>query len=505
MSVTMAKLLALSAWCPLAHAMAGTLVSVPLLPMLDQRGMLPPRSKELPKTSLLRASLSLGAEPTAEVEEAAWDVFTGPLGADALHASRVYFADVELGHPPQRFSVLFDTGSSRLVVPGANCTDPLCVRHLRYQNSTAATGASFSTHYGDGDLDVVPFRDAFCVGGACASDFPVYTVVADRSRSLGAFKYDGILGMAPASGFSFRLHDMVTHVADGANVRGGSPLFALYLSRDERVRRSEATLGGPRPELLAAGAGANEVAWFPLSAPGDHWAFDLKDIKVGGKRLFLCGYGSKDRCRGVLDSGTSQLVASQKLAEKVKGRLGVDMDCGNLQKLPSLSFLAVDGREFTLDPEDYVQRLRPSGGCFAAVSPVTQIEKDVILLGQPFLRRFYSVFDAGVPRRVGLAEAALPAEAAAAEVVAASGSRVRRVEPPTQMKSTLQAESRHKGRRGFDGPWRWENGGRRLVEACSVLLLGLAAVIVASLVFSRQAPLKADTSGIKFVNAYPVE
>lgn len=65
-----------------------------------------------------------------------------------------YYGTIELGNPPQRFDVVFDTGSGTLWVPSARCTTLVCRLHRRY-NSTSSSSAKmtqnlFEIRYGSG-------------------------------------------------------------------------------------------------------------------------------------------------------------------------------------------------------------------------------------------------------------------------------------------------------------------------------------------------------------------
>merc|ERR1719235_1371218 len=77
------------------------------------------------------------------------------------HASE-YFGIVSVGTPPQKFKVVFDTGSGNLLLPSTQCSDKACMKHQRFNasRSSSAVDIGFTaqpdTPVGDdGDRDVI--------------------------------------------------------------------------------------------------------------------------------------------------------------------------------------------------------------------------------------------------------------------------------------------------------------------------------------------------------------
>ncbi|KAJ2809659.1 hypothetical protein GGI24_007171, partial [Coemansia furcata] len=50
-----------------------------------------------------------------------------------------YYGYIGIGSPPQKFSVIFDTGSSNIWVPGEACRSTACVAHRRFDKDRSSS------------------------------------------------------------------------------------------------------------------------------------------------------------------------------------------------------------------------------------------------------------------------------------------------------------------------------------------------------------------------------
>ena len=166
------------------------------------------------------------------------------------YSNAQYYGTVEIGSPPQKFTVIFDTGSSNLWVPKVNCKNCgywfINGGKSKYDDTQSSTftkdGSDFHIQYGDGDV-----RGYFSIDDVTLADDIIvkkqkFAEMADAG-GLGVGyitgKYDGILGL----GFEGLSLGNAPTVFKNAIDQGvvAQEMFAFYLG-DEMD--GELTLGG---------------------------------------------------------------------------------------------------------------------------------------------------------------------------------------------------------------------------------------------------------------------
>jgi hypothetical protein len=106
-----------------------------------------------------------------------------------------YFGEIAIGTPPQKFKVIFDTGSSDLWVPGKDCSSPKCI--VKYDSAKSSTfkrvGANFQIDYLSGPVSGVSNDETVSFGGISLPSFRFGEVQTFGWKS--DIKFDGILGL----------------------------------------------------------------------------------------------------------------------------------------------------------------------------------------------------------------------------------------------------------------------------------------------------------------------
>ncbi|XP_053883331.1 gastricsin-like [Malaclemys terrapin pileata] len=318
-----------------------------------------------------------------------------------------YYGAISIGTPPQSFLVLFDTGSSNLWVPSTYCQSQACTTHTLFNPNDSSTyssnGQTFSLQYGSGSLTGVFGYDTVTIQDVSITKQEFGLSETEPGTDFVYAQFDGILGL----GFPAIAAGGATTVMQGLIQENllSAPLFSFYLSGQEGIQD-----GG---ELLFGGIDSNlhsgQIVWTPVTQDA-YWQIGIEGFSVDGQSTGWCSSG----CQGIVDTGTSLLTAPQAVFSQLMEDIGAQensdgeytVSCSSIDSLPTISF-TISGTSFPLSPSAYVL---PSNSteCVVGISPTylpSQNGQPLWILGDVFLRAYYSVYDVG-NSQVGFAPAA---------------------------------------------------------------------------------------------------
>ncbi|XP_042780925.1 cathepsin E isoform X1 [Panthera uncia] len=317
-----------------------------------------------------------------------------------------YFGSISIGSPPQNFTVIFDTGSSNLWVPSVYCTSPACKTHARFypsqSNTYSALGNHFSIQYGTGSLSGIIGTDQVDVEGLLVVGQQFGESVTEPGQTFVNAEFDGILGL----GYPSLAVGGVTPVFDNMMAQNlvDMPMFSVYMSSDpESGVGSELIFGGYDHSHFSG-----NLNWVPVTKQG-YWQIALDVIQVGGTVMF-CSEG----CQAIVDTGTSLITGPSDKIKQLQKAIGAEpmdgeyaVECANLNVMPDVTFI-INGVSYTLQPTaytllDFVDGMEFCSSGFQGLD-IQPPAGPLWILGDVFIRQFYSVFDRG-NNRVGLAPA----------------------------------------------------------------------------------------------------
>jgi len=236
-----------------------------------------------------------------------------------------------------------------------------------------------------------------------------------------SFEFDGIMGLglsglSQSAAFNF-LNVLRSSVQDKGSCIMDT--FSVFLA-DNEDEESEITLGGWVDKHLE-----DEISWTPVEDPEmGHWIVNIKSLRVNNEVLSFCDKG----CKAAVDTGTSLLAVPQaafpELYELLRHPTPLEGDCEGNGPLLHIEF---EEFSISLGPREYAQAeptSRKNKPKFANKGNTTETtRKDLFcrpmlmsldmpeplgpklfILGEPILRKYYTVYDAG-EKRVGFGRA----------------------------------------------------------------------------------------------------
>jgi hypothetical protein len=336
-----------------------------------------------------------------------------------------YSAPLSIGE--QTLPVIYDTGSFEILVLSKLCHS--CeARHAVYDQSqstsfSATTPAVVTEHlFGSGPVVSQKGFETIHLGGLNSplqkAHMPFWQVVRHEIAVWDEnAHFSGIVGLGHPTyipdGFSAESTDPDVLMLAAMGVKN----FGLCLQRSSPAAPGW-LIFGPSVDQMRTGGFFQQ-----LDVVGKtHWGVMMYDFQVPG---IVESDPCVPSCGAIIDSGTS-LIAVPPVAMPMINRLSnmVARDCSNLHQLPVLKFRLGD-HEVELPPKAYVMKVKKTAqnkssiwndvfnpnqvNAEHCVPAFMQIDKTsqygpVWILGMPFLRYYYTIFDR-MNKKVFIAEA----------------------------------------------------------------------------------------------------
>uniref|UniRef100_A0A7S0AU61 Peptidase A1 domain-containing protein n=1 Tax=Pyrodinium bahamense TaxID=73915 RepID=A0A7S0AU61_9DINO len=367
---------------------------------------------------------------------------------DMIHYKSAYWGMITVGSPPVKFKVVFDTGSGHLILPSSYCHSETCRAHKRYRRSKSSSAKDIDYDgtivqpdeardqitilFGTGEVTGVFVEERVCLGDLTARNQYQYAdyrydgcmnlrmiIATDMSEEpFKTFHFDGVLGLGLPGLSQAPQFNLLLVLADSVRQWGGKRpnIFSVFLSERED-ETSELTLGGFVRERLEG-----ELFWNPVLEPQHgHWMLAIKAMRIAGEALSFCEEG----CRAVVDTGTSLLAvptpAFPEIYELLRHEADPVFECKGFW--PQLE-IELESFTVILEPKDYarIENQLPGQDATPAVRvpkwPLVSISNEtfvpepdickpmlmsmnlpapigpkLFVLGEPVLRKYYSVYD----------------------------------------------------------------------------------------------------------------
>lgn len=277
--------------------------------------------------------------------------------------------------------------------------------HRRYDSEQSSTyrenGTEFAIQYGTGSLEGFISQDTLRVGGIKVDDQGFAESVKEPGFTFALARFDGIFGLGYDTISVQRTVPPFYQMVNNDLV--DEKLFSFWLNdvnKGGEENGGELVFGGVDPDHFVG-----NITWAPIKRKG-YWEIELENIKFGGEYIDLDPVGA------AIDTGSSLLIAPTTVADLINHELGAKknwagqytLDCSAVPSLPEFCFVFA-GKDFCLTAEDYVLQVQDQ--CISGFMgmDIPEPAGPLWIVGDVFLRKFYSVYDLG-NNRVGLAKSA---------------------------------------------------------------------------------------------------
>ncbi|MBN3303112.1 PEPA protein, partial [Amia calva] len=330
-----------------------------------------------------------------------------------------YFGTISIGTPPQTFKVIFDTGSANLWVPSVYCNSYACSNHKKYNPSLSSTyrptNRYMSIQYGTGSMTGFLAYETVNVAGIEDPNQLFALSTTEPGSFLYYAKFDGILGLA----FPSIASGGATPVFDNMMKQDlvSQDLFSFYLTPHGQPG-STLTFGGIDTSYFTG-----QINWVPLTSES-YWQIKVDNMRMNGQ-VVACAQG----CPAIVDTGTSLIAGPSGDISSIQKTLNYYMNCQDVASMPDF-VISINGVDYTLPASAYLiiftqhrhltaalyfslflslsvsllYHSQRGQQCSSGFQPMFIPMGDLWILGDVFIRQYYSIFDRA-NNMVGLAKA----------------------------------------------------------------------------------------------------
>ncbi|KAI8067483.1 aspartic peptidase domain-containing protein [Gongronella butleri] len=325
---------------------------------------------------------------------------TATVNLTSAYVDVEYIGTIGIGTPPTSFSVDFDTGSSDIWVPAIDCNT--CANHTRFNYTDSSTftmlNGSWSLRYGDGSgVQGYTATDNILIQNSTVTNFTIGLVFSE-STDFARDKYlDGIFGLAfPPLSYTDIPNTFVETMYAQGQIQ--EPVLGVWLGKTSDGGAGEVKFGGVNKDHYSG-----EIEYLNLTEKR-YWQVAFNGIKINNRT-----FKSTQMSQAIIDTGTTLTILPPNLSKEFHASIpGAQYSDGYGWRVPcnttsteTVGFL-LGNATFTVNVTDMIRERSSAKESNLCYSGVAQADSPLIIMGDTFLKNFYSVYDYG-NARVGLA------------------------------------------------------------------------------------------------------
>ncbi|XP_065206130.1 uncharacterized protein LOC135835676 [Planococcus citri] len=351
--------------------------------------------------------------PTKEEEVNSTVAFRSSNGLTEIHiplssyrSELGYYGNISIGTPPQKMKIMFGTGWHHLWVHSSLCNHAEChpQKHNRYDRFSSKTFQK----YGESAESIITGPLGTLIGSWSSDIITIEGVQVKNQSFLSAYSMEEKIGSRTNDGFMGLNYkperDSVNIISKFCELKGmNDSTFSFYLTKNvTEMKGGELMLcGSDRSKYQGKLNYISEVE----SSLGHSWTIPIEKISV------TSDYGGKKSTEiiaaniaAIVDTGTSSVHGKKDhfnaFFRQLEPFFSIDDFLSNLHRLPNVTF-RIGGEDYVITGPDYMVRLGHT--VMLGITETDTPFSDEWVLGEVFLRNYYSVFDME-RRRIGLAK-----------------------------------------------------------------------------------------------------
>lgn len=310
---------------------------------------------------------------------------------------------IQFGTPASQFQFLFDSGSTKTWIKDRNCVGCAGTYNPSDSQTFVLSNSESSTiSYADGTSVSGPAaQDTVVLHGLTVEKFEFILVrsILDTGTNTA---YQGIAGFGPTSEKSASLFMSIFQKHPNL-----APVISYFI--DESQTNGGITVGGIDTARFSGPLAVQEIST-SSAGESDGFSLPLDSIKVGENDVTLTAAAKKV----LIDTGTSLTILPMDVAKQINEQLNFiplkkefsglfGKYCPNSiipDGLPNIT-ITMGRVKLKITPDIYIFFIMDQNRTYC-VSGIQGSTKDFSIIGNVFLRRYYTVFDLE-HKRVGFA------------------------------------------------------------------------------------------------------
>ncbi|KAK4684688.1 hypothetical protein P7C73_g5480, partial [Tremellales sp. Uapishka_1] len=312
----------------------------------------------------------------------------------------LYYGNLMIGTPAQTLTVDFDTGSADLWLP-ANCSGCQSTQfNPSASSSYVPNGDAFEVQYGSGSVSGVVAQESVSIAGTAVAG-QYFGAVNNESDDFLSNPNSGVIGMGFSSissmGKATYFENLISNKAVAA------PMFGFHLTR-KQTTGSQLCIG-----CYDSSKFTGVISWVPVISQ-TYWSVSMTGFSANGNKQNALN----TTLIGAIDTGTTLIYVPTAVADafygQIPGAQRADQFGAGFYTFPcktaaTLS-ISLNAKPFAISMADFNLGRTASGSasCVGGVLAVGDgFPDNLAIIGDAFLKSWYSVYDYSNGARVGLA------------------------------------------------------------------------------------------------------